>query len=452
MSALASNAAPRTRDLSDLITALFVKWRAEGVEFLVLRNYEGLPATTGNDVDILVRPGQLKLAERVLVSVARDAGYHLHNRAEFSPVSLFFFQPETLRQIHIDLFHKLEWRGFDFLNADAFLDWRVDQGPFAVPHRVHQAVNDLLMRQLYHGYVKEDYKPFIHDGLRQFPVEMETVLRRIFGDHVGRRLARAIHAERWADVEAQTRNMRRHLALRRLVYRPFDTLASLWKDVKRLFSRFCRPPGMTVVLLGADGSGKSSVATRLTRALESSFNPGKGLHVHWKPTVFLRHRRARRPATTDPHAQTPRNPVASAFALLYHWLEFWLGAMFHFRRAMFRNGMVLVERYHYDFLVDQRRYRLQGVQWLAPRLFRLLPPPDLVFLLDAPPEILHARKPEVLLEETRRQREAYRALVTNLPQGRIVDCTEPIELVVNRIAHQVLVHLEARLARRRGPE
>ena len=39
--------------------------------------------------------------------------------------------------------------------------------------------------------------------------------------------------------------------------------------------------------------------------------------------------------------------------------------------------MVLVERYHYDFVVDPRRYRLRGVSGLARLLFRLLPAPDL---------------------------------------------------------------------------
>ena len=452
MSPISKAATARTRDLSELIVTVFDHWRAEGVAFLVLRNYEGLPDNTGNDVDVLVRPGQLKQAEQVLVRAAREAGYHRHNRAEFSPVSLFFHQPETLQQIQIDLFYSLQWRGFDLLLPGTVVDWRADRGLLATPHPVHEAVNDLLTRQIFHGYVKEEYKPTICAGIRQFPAETETVFRRMFGKTVGRKLAAAIREERWADVEAQTRGMRRQLIWRRLVFQPVGTLLSLLKDGSRLLGRFWRPPGVTVVLLGADGSGKSSVATRLIRALQFTFNPGKGLHIHWKPAVFLRRRREERPATTDPHAQRPRNASASMFALLYHWLEFWAGAVFWFHRALFRNGMVLVERYHYDFIVDPRRYRLRGVGWLARMLFRFLPAPDLVFLLDAPPEVLHARKPEVALEETRRQREAYRALVAKLPQGRIIDCTEPLEAVVNRIASEVLSYLEARQSRRHSLE
>lgn len=432
--------------------AVLERWRSEGVEFLILRNYETLPAYTGNDVDVLVRPGQLQQAERVLVRAARAVGYHRHNRAEFSPVSLFFHHPETLRQIQVDLFHSLRWRGFDLLLADTVIDWRVERGLLATPHLVHEAVNDLLTRQIYHGYVKEEYKPTILAGLRQFPAEVETVLRRMFGKTVGRKLATAIREERWADVEAQTRNMRQQLIWRRLLFQPVGTVMSLLRDGKRLLGRFWRPPGVTVVLLGPDGSGKSSVATRLIRTLDYTFDPGKGLHVHWKPAVFLRRRRAERQPTADPHAQTARNPFASLLVLLYHWLEFCAGVVFQFHRALFRNGMVLVERYHYDFIVDPRRYRLRGVGWLARLLFRLLPAPDLVFLLDAPPEVLHARKPEVALEETRRQREAYRTLVARLPQGRIVDCSEPLEAVVNRIASEVLSYLEARQVRRTGAE
>ncbi len=82
--------------------------------------------------------------------------------------------------------------------------------------------------------------------------------------------------------------------------------------------------------------------------------------------------------------------------------------------------------------------------------FRCLRAPELVFLLDAPAELLHARKPEMTIEETRRQREAYRELVMRLPQGRIVDATRPLEEVTRSVLKEVLLHLEQR-QRRRNP-
>ena len=56
---------------------------------------------------------------------------------------------------------------------------------------------------------------------------------------------------------------------------------------------------------------------------------------------------------------------------------------------------MLFDRYHGDLLVDPRRYRYGGPMSLARLIVRFMPQPDLVFFLDATPEILLARKQEV---------------------------------------------------------
>ncbi|MFN3410168.1 MAG: hypothetical protein ACK45B_14325 [Limisphaerales bacterium] len=439
---------PVAPDLTGVVTAVFAAWREGGIEFVVLRNYERLPQFTSHDVDVLVRPRDLAAAERALVAACRSAGYHLSNRAEFATVSFFFFHPETLAQIQFDLFTRLSWRSFDLLSTEAVLQWRRPRGMFAVPHPVHEAVNNLLSRQIYHGYVKDAYRSGIGATLAEYPQELPTLLRRLFGDKVGRRLAARLEAQDWDGVEALTAAMRWQVVWRGLVFQPTRTLGNFSRDVWRLAWRWCHPPGMKIVLLGADGSGKSTVAQRVLEALHGTFYRDKSRHVHWKPAVFLRRRRANRPPTRDPHGQPPRGWFASQLALLYHWTEFLAGSLLQNRPVRFRAGLVLIERHHYDFEADPLRYRLRPPCGLVRWLFRRLPAPDLVFVLDAPAEVLHARKPELTLEETRRQREAYLKIVLGLPQGRVVDATQPLDAVVRAVVHQVLERAEARQRRR----
>ena len=118
------------------------------------------------------------------------------------------------------------------------------------------------------------------------------------------------------------------------------------------------------------------------------------------------------------------------------------------RRNLFRNGLVLVDRYHYDFIVDPKRFRLAGAPRLTRLLFRLLPAPDLVFLLAAPPEVLHSRKQEVPVAETKRQCDAYQAIVSTLPQGNIIDATKPPDEVAANVLRRVLEFMTARQKRR----
>jgi len=448
MNETANPEAAAQNSFSALVTNVFTRWKEDGIPFVVLRNYEQLPHATGHDVDVLIAPDQLALAERILVECALKTGFHLSNRAKFSPVSLFFFNPETLAQSQFDLFHTLNWRGLTLLPTWPVLNWRIDRGLFAIPHPVHEAINSLMGRLIYHGYVKENYKGSIHATFQRYPQEAETKLRRMAGKQVAVKITAAILEKDWAGVETQTNALRRGLTWQRGFFRPVETVRQIFNDIRRLTGRFFLPPGATLVLLGPDGSGKSSVAKRLLDELHGTFYKDKSLHIHWKPAVFLRKRRAERPPTTDPHGQKPRGWFASQLALLYHWSEYFAGSITQFLPVLFRCGMVLIERHHYDFEIDPRRYRLQRPGWLVRLAFGCLPKPDLVFVLDAPPEVLQSRKPEVTPEECRRQREAYLNLAARLPNSRVIDCTQSLDQVVANIIHETLCYCERRQAKR----
>jgi len=440
-----------SNSFSALVTDVFTRWKNAGIAFVVLRNYQQLPHATNHDVDVLISPSQLGTAEEILLESARNTGFHLSNRAKFSPVSLFFFNPETSSQSQFDLFHTLNWRGLTLLPTRPVLNWRIERGLFAIPHPVHEALNSLMGRLIYHGYVKENYKEFIQATFQRYPQESETKLRRMAGKKVAVKIAAAILENNWPAVEAQTNPLRRGLTFQRGFFRPLETLRQMLNDARRLTERLFVPPGVTIVLLGPDGSGKSSVARRLIDELHGTFYKDKSLHVHWKPAVFLRKRRAERPATTDPHGQKPRAWLASQLALMYHWSEYFAGSITQFLPVLFRCGMVLIERHYYDFEIDPRRYRLRPPCGLVKFAFHCLPKPDLVFVLDAPPELLQARKPEVTPEESRRQREAYLTLAARLPNSRVIDCTQPLDAVVGSIILEALSYCEKRQANRTPP-
>lgn len=434
-----------SRNLSELVTAIFQAWHEAGVAFLVLRNYERLPQDVGNDVDVLIRPAQLALAENVMVTAALSTGYRLHNRAEFSPVSYFFHHPESLRQLQIDLFYNHQWRGFDLLPVEVVMDRRRRRSDlFSVPSAVHEAISDLLGRLIFHGYVKENYKELIQATARSEGLRMTQTLTEMFGEALAGQLVEAMAQGRWEVVEGCFGAMRRELIWRRLTGEPLHTLRSILRDYRRFLKRLWHPPGLVVVLIGPDGCGKSTVAQRVAERLVHTFRPDKSVRIHWKPAVFFKGRRAARPPTVDPHGQSCRGPVLSLVFLVYHWIEYLVGGWLHFLPVRFRNGLVLVDRYYYDFAVDPRRFRMQVQPAVVRWLFRHVPQPDLVFLLDAPADILRARKAEVTAAETERQRKAYQELLSRLSHGRTVDATAPTEVVTDQILSEILAFMTER--------
>jgi thymidylate kinase len=209
--------------------------------------------------------------------------------------------------------------------------------------------------------------------------------------------------------------------------------------------------GLVIVLCGPDGSGKSTIANLIFARLGAKFPAGQVAHYHWKPWGRDQQTKTGDVSVTRPHEKHPRNPISSITYFAYHWLGFFFGMLLNVHPFTKRGGLVLIERFYYDFFVDLRRYRLQLPGFLVRCGYQLLPKPDLVFLLDAPPETLQQRKQEVPLAETTRQRDTYRQVIGGLSNGHIIDATLPSETVANNIANQILDRVERKTESRLKP-
>jgi len=166
------------------------------------------------------------------------------------------------------------------------------------------------------------------------------------------------------------------------------------------------------------------------------------------PALF-RGARANLPVTA-PHSRPPRSLVGSLAKAAYWVLDYTLGYYVKIRPALARSTLVLFDRYLVDALVDPRRYRYGGPRWVLHLVWLLIPKPDLVILLDAPTEVLRARKQEVSPRDTERQRHDYRQLVEMLPNGHVVDAAQPLDRVVTAVGTVILGFLASRTLGRLG--
>jgi hypothetical protein len=152
--------------------------------------------------------------------------------------------------------------------------------------------------------------------------------------------------------------------------------------------------------------------------------------------------------SSEPHALAPRTLTGSLIKASY-WLVF--SCLSHPRTYLMkaRRGLVLYDRHFVDILVDPRRYRYSGPRWVLDLIWKIIPRPDLIVLLDAPAAKIQQRKRELTVVETERQLEAYRALVRSLPCGVVLDADRPLDEVIDAVKEQILI-LRARRSRGRG--
>ena len=132
-----------------------------------------------------------------------------------------------------------------------------------------------------------------------------------------------------------------------------------------------------------------------------------------------------------------------ALKLLYYFADYWLGWLLRVWPAKVRSSLVVFDRHFEDILIDPRRYRFARAGVFARLLGRFVPRPDLTVVLDAPPEVLLARKTELPPEELARQCAKLRALAGH-PAHLRIDAGQSPEQVVRALAGAVIEHLAAR--------
>ena len=213
-----------------------------------------------------------------------------------------------------------------------------------------------------------------------------------------------------------------------------------------------------IAVIGGDGAGKTTVTRRL---LDSGRQPFRYLYMGINvvssnaalPTSRLlqrlRHGKAR-PVTTHGGPPRPKRgakaAVRSIARLCYRLSEEWYRQILC-RRAERRGEIVLCDRHFlYDFYerAELRRARPIGDRihlWLLEHLY---PRPDLVLFLDAPAEVLMARKGEASLEFLEGRRAAMLEIGAGDARFLRIDGTQPLDAVVVEVAARIDAFLASR--------
>ena len=181
--------------------------------------------------------------------------------------------------------------------------------------------------------------------------------------------------------------------------------------------------GMTVALVGPDGAGKSSSAAALARSFPLAVR-----------TVYMS------PAMTPRRGPSPRGArlALRIGAQLWRWCRA--------QALRLRGRLVLFDRYAYDALLPARwplgpLGRLR--RWL---LGHACPAPQLIVVLDAPGELLHARTGEhgpAVLEAERR---AYLRLARGRARAIVVDATHEPDRVRRDVTGAIWAAYQSRWA------
>ncbi|MBN1545805.1 MAG: glycosyltransferase [Syntrophaceae bacterium] len=230
---------------------------------------------------------------------------------------------------------------------------------------------------------------------------------------------------------------------------PFRWGLGVTLDTMRKLTRFFRPTGTFVVVVGPDGSGKSGLAEACCRELRRGFR--RVWRFHWRPGLLPKLRKGGgEPVWNAPPKTATYSGTISLARYLYYLIDFLLGYWFVIYPKKARTTLIIGERWYYDIIANPERYGFRLPQWLIRLGGCLVPSPDLTVLLAAQPEVIHARKPELTPDEIREQTSRLRNVIEGTPQHVEISTDGTFENSLSLLTSEILDKTSMRALSRTG--
>jgi thymidylate kinase len=418
---------------------LFKTFSQAEINYCVLRNYDGLPYDLrGSDLDILLRPDSVCRARRLIVATAyKHSGFAVWRELNDYNIGYFCCSGTDHKGrrwgVHIDLMIAFRWHGLDYYSSDHVLSRVVTRHGVRVANACDANLTAFLDKVLTICSMHKDcYGQAAAKAYAQLPDSTKEEIAATFGVKV-EFLARALETKEPNLLKSFARKLRRNLLIHQMSRCPTKVFGNKLKRFKTHCHRLLKKMGILVVVLGLDGSGKSTLIELVGKEFERL--------VHTKTEV--RHYRPRLlPAIgqlagqdsdkisviRNPHAKPPSGKIVSILRVAYCSTDYVLGYWLSLYPVLVKKGtVVFFDRYFYDYFIDPTRYFINAPKWVIRFFGWFIPKPDLILMLLPNAEKSIERKAELPIEVLLRQAEMIQKLGEKLKNVVWVDTSAAME-------------------------
>jgi len=424
----------------NFILQFFKVLSENNIRYAILRKYENIYLMDFNDIDFCLDKNRFEEAINILNVLCDKYGWRIYNtiyKDGLIAMHLYKTINGKLEIIHLDIFKTINWKGITVLDNEEVLQCITKYKEIFIVSKDCEAVICLLSRLLYHGYVKGEYRKLIQD--RSFSVEVIKILEKIFNKDIAVQLCEDCRSSNWDKVEKSVSKLRKALILNRVRNVRNNFFIAKVKFFCNRINRFFNRKGICIVFLGTDGSGKSTIIDNVQEVLKQSYPREYVSYFHWRPKLILNRKRKQNGCTvTNPHEKKPYNKLISIIKFLTFNIDYILGYWLLVYPKLAKNSLVIFDRYYYDYFIDMYRYRIDLNINIIKFFNRLIPNPDITFLLTGDSKVIYERKKEISIEEIDNQISSIAINKKYFNNPKDIDVNKSIHDVIINVCEEIL--------------
>ena len=444
----------RNLSQSKVLIYLTGYFNLSGIPYCIVGNTDDFPNAIKGDVDIIIPQDKMKSLHLIMIAFCKENDFKLvqclqHENNAFYYV-IQWWENNSPAFLKLDICGDYYRKAKLFLKADELLskpeeakDVQDHAKGFLVPDAATEFTYYLL-KKIDKGNLSNEQVMHLHKQWLKDPMGCLSNVRRFWNNEHSALIKQAAEGNDWQKVIKAIPQLKKfiHQHVRM-------TLKGITGEFLRRVRRVLFPTGFSVVFLGPDGSGKSSVIDAVSLSLAPAFR--KQARYHLRPFVFRARTESNGQPVTNPHASPKYGVIISVMKLFYLWIDYTVGYLISVHWKKIFSTLVIFDRYFHDILIDSLRFRYGGPSWLAALLVRAIPKPDVLFFLNVPADIIQQRKSEISREACDQQTQDYLALAKKIKKSLIVDASQPLNDVVKEVndslLHSLAKKTETRLLR-----
>lgn len=384
--------------------------------YLILRNWEELPNSLSNDVDLLIKPEEKNQFLRMLSRSFEKEEWLMYNRCYFVCESIFFFHREKHYFFHIDIFTELSYNGISYIDPKKMLENKVIYREVFIPSSADFIIEIISMNTLFKRSLKSKYKHLIQESLTDHKV-LNEIEDRLNNTPIFNKQSVAENKKNSFILPLKTTLLNKVLSFLVCNKKTFFTY------ILSMIKKVIHPKGLYICFMGVDGSGKTTLINNLKVDLEGAFSDKTAAYYHFCPTEHY-NKPNENSIVSDPHSKKEYSFIINIAKLFFLLFQFNYGYLKSIYMKKVKNKMIIVDRYFDDLKIDPLRYRMRNIPSLYHFFSQFIPKPNLYIVCIGNDELIYQRKKEVKLSLLKKYQKSLHREFSNKNNAIFINTTE----------------------------